>query len=53
MWKFSRHMELEIFVALIVRPTPTFARKMAAYQERIIAKKDWKQRWPNLRFVGE
>jgi uncharacterized protein len=39
-------------VGLIVRPTPTFAHKMAAYQERI-AKKDWKQRWPNLRFVGQ
>jgi hypothetical protein len=39
-------------VGLIVRPTPTFARRMPAYQERI-AKKDWKQRWPNLRLVGE
>jgi hypothetical protein len=39
-------------VGLIVWPTPTFARRMPDYRERI-AKKDWKQRWPNLRFVGE
>jgi len=39
-------------VGLIVRPTPAFARRMAAYQERI-ARKDWKRRWPNLRFIGQ
>jgi hypothetical protein len=39
-------------VGLIVRPTSRFACKMSAYQKRI-AEKDWKQRWPNLKFVGE
>jgi uncharacterized protein len=39
-------------VGLIVRPTPTSASKMPAYQKRR-GEKDWKQRWPNLRFVGK
>jgi uncharacterized protein len=38
-------------LALIVRPTPTFARRPEAYRARL-ASKDWAQRWPKLRFVS-
>jgi uncharacterized protein len=39
-------------IRLIVRPTPAFNRKMAAYRERIV-KKDWARRWPRLTFTIE
>jgi uncharacterized protein len=39
-------------VGLIVRPTPTFASKMPVYRKRV-AEKSWRQRWPNLKFVGD
>ena len=32
---------------LIVRPTPTFERKMDVYRERVLSK-DWPARWPKL-----
>lgn len=41
---------VEDLVGLIVRPTPTFARKLSIYQERI-SKKAWARRWPRLQFV--
>ena len=37
-------------VGLVVRPTPTFARKLSAYRHRI-SKKDWARRWPRLEFI--
>ena len=37
-------------VGLVVRPTPTFARKLSAYRDRI-SKKNWSQRWPRLKIV--
>jgi uncharacterized protein len=36
--------------ALIVRPTPNFAQRPAAYRARL-ASKDWAETWPRLRFV--
>lgn len=38
---------VEDLLALIVRPTPTFARKPDAYRKRL-AGKDWLTRWPRL-----
>jgi hypothetical protein len=34
-------------VALIVRPTPAFARKMNIYRDRL-RQKNWRARWPRL-----
>jgi hypothetical protein len=37
-------------VALIVRPTPAFARKMNIYLERL-GEKNWQARWPDLKVM--
>jgi hypothetical protein len=37
-------------LALIVRPTPLFLKKMHVYRARL-ATKDWKARWPKLVFL--
>lgn len=41
---------IDDLVAMIVRPTPAFGRKMQDYRERL-ASKDWAARWPRLRFL--
>lgn len=41
---------LEDLIAMIVRPTPVFSRKMPAYRARV-AQKNWARRWPHLKFV--
>jgi uncharacterized protein len=37
-------------VAMIVRPTPAFLRKLPIYRSRL-ASKNWLQRWPRLQFI--
>ena len=42
---------LQDLLDLIVRPTPVFAGKIAAYRSRQASKR-WKERWPKLTFVS-
>lgn len=41
---------VEDLLRMIVRPTPAFKHKLEIFRIRL-ASKDWKQRWPKLRFV--
>lgn len=42
---------IDDLISLVVRPTPTFAKKIEVYRTRI-ARKAWSESWPNLQIIG-
>lgn len=43
---------IDDLLSLIVRPGPAFVHKMQVYRTRL-ASKDWRVRWPKLKFVDQ